>query len=209
MVIYVECFSNCPPRGEHMTPPPPLYGLPARESVGPKSLVSATRRGVAGVGVGWVGLAWSPRGLALITSLVATAETARQWLDALSTGPRPLVIESAAEPAAAALAAYLAGEPLPYRGPVDLSGLSPFAQLALAEVRRIPYGETRTYGWLARRMGQPQAARAAGRAIGVNPLAPLIPCHRVVGANGSLTGYRWGIALKRWLLALEGVCLPD
>ena len=58
-------------------------------------------------------------------------------------------------------------------------------------------------------LGQPQAARAAGRAIGVNPLAPLIPCHRVVGANGSLTGYRWGIALKRWLLALEGVCLPD
>ena len=191
-----------------MTEPLPFCGPPPVGVVGSSAAIAATRRGIACVGVGWVGLAWSPRGLALITPLAATSKTASQWLDTLSTGPRPTSIESAAEPAAAALAAYLAGEPLPYRGPLDLTGLSPFAQLALAEVRRIPRGETRTYGWLARRMGRPQAARAAGRAIGANPLAPLIPCHRVVGANGRLTGYRWGISLKRWLLALEGVHLP-
>ena len=188
-----------------MTEPPPFCGPPP---VGPAAAIAATRRAIAGVGMGLVGLGWSPQGLVLITPLAATSKTASQWLDTLSTGPRPTSIESAAEPAAAALAAYLAGEPLPYRGPLDLTGLSPFAQLALAEVRRIPRGETRTYGWLARRMGRPQAARAAGRAIGANPLAPLIPCHRVVGANGRLTGYRWGISLKRWLLALEGVHLP-
>ena len=189
-----------------MTELPPFCGPPP--PVDPADAIAATRRGIARVGVGWVGLAWSPRGLALITPLAAAAETARQWLDALSVGPRPTTIESATEPVAAALAAYFAGELLPYRGPLDLTGLSPFTQRALAEVRHIPHGETRTYGWLARRVGRPQAARAAGRAIGANPLAPLIPCHRVVGANGRLTGYRWGIALKRWLLALEGVHLP-
>ena len=189
-----------------MTEPPPFCGPPP--PVGSAAAIAATRRGVAGVGVGWVGLAWSSGGLAFTSPLAATAESARQWLDALSTGPRPTIIESTTEPAAAALAAYLAGDPLPYRGPLDLTGLSSFTQRALAEVRHIPHGETRTYGWLARRVGRPQAARAAGRAIGANPLAPLIPCHRVVGANGRLTGYRWGIALKRWLLALEGVHLP-
>ncbi len=188
-----------------MTEPLPFCGPPP---AGSTAAIAATRRRVAGVGVGWMGLAWSPHGLVLTTPLVATAETASQWLHALSTGPRPTTIESATEPAATALAAYFAGDPLAYRGPLDLSGLSPFAQRALAEVRRIPHGETRTYGWLARRVGRPQAARAAGGAIGANPLAPLIPCHRVVGATGRLTGYRWGIALKRWLLALEGVYLP-
>ncbi len=192
-----------------MTEPPPFCGPPPPG--GTAAAIAATRRGVAGVagvGVGWVGLAWSSQGLALITPLAATDATARQWLDALSAGPRPTTIESATEPVAVALAAYFTGDPLPYHGPLDLTGLSPFTQRVLAEVRHIPHGETRTYGWLARRVGRPQAARAAGRAIGANPLAPLIPCHRVVGANGRLTGYRWGIALKRWLLAQEGVHLP-
>ena len=192
-----------------MTEPPPFCGPPPPAGAfGSPATIAGTRRAVACVGVGWTGLAWSPRGLALISPLAATAETACQWLDALSAGPRPMTIESATEPAAAALAVYLAGEPTHYRGPLDLTGLSPFAQRALTEVRYIPHGETRTYGWLARRVGRPQAARAAGRAISTNPLAPLIPCHRVVGANGRLTGYRWGTALKRWLLALEGIQLP-
>ena len=192
-----------------MTEPPPFCGPPPPAGAfGSPATIAGTRRAVADVSVGWVGLAWSPRGLALITPLAATAATACQWLDALSAGPRPKTTESATEPAAAALVAYLAGEPLPCCGPLDLTGLSPFAQRALTEVRHIPHGETRTYGWLAHRVGRPQAARAAGRAIGANPLAPLIPCHRVVGANGRLTGYRWGISLKRWLLALEGVHLP-
>ena len=100
-----------------MTEPPPFCGQPP--PVGAAAAIAATRRGIARVGVGWVGLAWSSRGLALISPLAATAETARQWLDALSTGPRPTTIESATEPAAAALAAYFTGEPLPYRGPLD------------------------------------------------------------------------------------------
>ena len=189
-----------------MTEPPPFCGPPPPG--GSAAAIAATRRGVAGVGVGWVGLAWSSRGLALISPLAATAESARHWLDALSTGPRPTTIESATEPAAAALAAYLAGG----RCPTAARSTSPGCHPSHSErwrrsgtfrtARRAP-----TAGWPGAWAG-PKAARAAGRAIGANPLAPLIPCHRVVGANGRLTGYRWGIALKRWLLALEGVHLP-
>jgi len=71
----------------------------------------------------------------------------------------------------------------------------------------IPYGETRSYGDIARRIGQPESARAVGSAIGRNPIAIVVPCHRVIGANGSLTGYAGGLEAKRALLELE-VGLP-
>ena len=184
---------------------PPYCGPPAGDPVSSRVSTAATRRGVAFVGVGWMGLAWSPRGLAFIGPPVRTSEAAVQWLDAFSTGPETMTVEAATEPVAAVLTTYFAGEPVHYPGPIDLAGLSPFAVQVLTEVRRIPRGETRTYGWIAGRVGMRRAARAAGRAIGANPLAPLIPCHRVIGANGRLTGYRWGVQLKRWLLTLEGV----
>jgi O-6-methylguanine DNA methyltransferase len=78
--------------------------------------------------------------------------------------------------------------------------------LACAE---IPKGEVRTYGWIARRIGKPAAARAVGRALGRNPFAPVVPCHRVVGADGRLTGYSGagGVAQKRRLLLAEGARL--
>jgi len=69
----------------------------------------------------------------------------------------------------------------------------------------IPKGETRTYGWIAKKIGHPTAARAVGRALGANPFAPVIPCHRVIGANGRLTGYSGpgGIPQKRRMLTRE------
>jgi methylated-DNA-[protein]-cysteine S-methyltransferase len=72
----------------------------------------------------------------------------------------------------------------------------------------IPYGETISYGELARRIGNPRAVRAVGRANGANPIAVIVPCHRVIGANGTLTGYGGGLDRKAKLLALEGVPLP-
>ena len=74
-----------------------------------------------------------------------------------------------------------------------------------AALRTIPYGETRSYGAIAAAIGSPQAARAVGMANHRNPLPILIPCHRVIGADGSLTGYAGGLAAKRRLLALEGI----
>lgn len=80
---------------------------------------------------------------------------------------------------------------------------TPFQQRVWSLVRAIPYGQTATYGGLARRLGRPRSARAVGGASNRNPLPILIPCHRVIGANGSLTGYRGGLAIKAWLLRHE------
>jgi O-6-methylguanine DNA methyltransferase len=86
---------------------------------------------------------------------------------------------------------------------------TPFQQLAWRALLDIPYGTTRSYGQQAQVIGQPTATRAVARANGDNPIAIIIPCHRVIGANGSLTGYGGGLHRKRWLLDLErGGALP-
>src|SRR5688572_27513219 len=82
----------------------------------------------------------------------------------------------------------------------------PFYQAVWKACAEIPRGEVRTYGWIARRIGKPKAARAVGMALGKNPFAPAVPCHRVVGANGTMTGYSGtgGVAAKRRMLLKEG-----
>jgi methylated-DNA-[protein]-cysteine S-methyltransferase len=106
---------------------------------------------------------------------------------------------------------YFDGQPVDLAiYPVDVTGLPPFHRRALLAARRIPYGQVRTYGWLAKHAGRPRAGRAAGQAMSVNPLPLVIPCHRVVGAGGALTGFGGGLALKRALLELEGIrCRGD
>jgi AraC family transcriptional regulator of adaptative response/methylated-DNA-[protein]-cysteine methyltransferase len=86
--------------------------------------------------------------------------------------------------------------------PLDLRGTA-FQLRVWQALRTIPRGETRTYSQLAREMGQPTATRAVARACALNRVSVLVPCHRVVGASGSLTGYRWGIERKRQLLEAE------
>ncbi|WP_287906001.1 methylated-DNA--[protein]-cysteine S-methyltransferase [Chloroflexus sp.] len=87
---------------------------------------------------------------------------------------------------------------------------TPFQQRVWRALQAIPRGSTRTYGQLARDLGLPiTAARAVGRACATNPLAIVVPCHRALGADGKLHGFRWGIERKRALLALEGVLLPE
>ena len=107
------------------------------------------------------------------------------------------------------LAAYWAGAPLPPLPPLAPAG-SPFRQAVWRLLREIPYGETTTYGALAqalRAAGIPAAPQAVGGAVGHNPISILIPCHRVVGSGGSLTGYAGGLARKQYLLKREGVDL--
>lgn len=87
--------------------------------------------------------------------------------------------------------------------PLDLRGTD-FQRRVWEELRRIPYGQTVSYGELARRVGRPGAARAVGGAVGANPIPIIVPCHRVVGADGSLVGYGGGPELKAALLRLEG-----
>lgn len=88
---------------------------------------------------------------------------------------------------------------------VDLSGLPRFHRRALLAAKRIPHGQVRSYLWVAARAGNPRGARAAGQAMAHNPIPLVIPCHRVVGADGSLTGFGSGLGVKRALLELEGV----
>jgi len=100
------------------------------------------------------------------------------------------------------LRAYFAGELHEFDLPVAPEG-TPFQLRIWRELQKIPYGETMTYGELARRVGRPNASRAVGSANGANPISIVIPCHRVIGSNGRLTGYGGGIEVKEKLLALE------
>lgn len=100
------------------------------------------------------------------------------------------------------LRAYFAGELKDFDLPLAPKGTE-FQQNVWAELCSIPYGETISYGELARRIGNPNASRAVGLANGSNPIPIIIPCHRVIGANGKLTGYGGGLPIKEKLLALE------
>jgi methylated-DNA-[protein]-cysteine S-methyltransferase len=100
------------------------------------------------------------------------------------------------------LAAYFAGELEQFDLPLSLAG-TPFQAQVWAALRRVPYGSTCTYAELAAAIGRPAAVRAVGAANGRNPACIVVPCHRVVGADGSLTGYAGGVDRKRYLLDLE------
>jgi O-6-methylguanine DNA methyltransferase len=102
-----------------------------------------------------------------------------------------------------ALEKYFAGKPMSFEDlPLDLEG-SPFHLRVWQELRKIPPGETVSYQELARRIGKPKAARAVGQACGANPIPLIVPCHRVIAANGTLGGFSSGLERKRWLLEHE------
>jgi methylated-DNA-[protein]-cysteine S-methyltransferase len=101
------------------------------------------------------------------------------------------------------LEAYFEGKLKQFELPLVLEGTE-FQLLVWRNLQKIPYGETVSYGQLARRIGSPDAARAVGLANGSNPIPIIIPCHRVIGSNGDLTGFGGGLPLKKKLLALEG-----
>jgi O-6-methylguanine DNA methyltransferase len=100
------------------------------------------------------------------------------------------------------LARYMTGERLQFSCPLDMRG-TVFQLAVWQELLRIPSGETRTYLDIARAIDRPAAVRAVGAANGANPIAVIVPCHRVIGSNGALTGYGGGLPAKKWLLALE------
>lgn len=103
---------------------------------------------------------------------------------------------------------YLDGRPVTFEDVrLDYSGASAFRRKVWETVRRIPYGQIRTYGWIAKRMGKPRAARAVGTAMARNPFPIIVPCHRVVGADFRLGRFSAGIEWKRHLHAIEGTAL--
>ncbi|MBX3607577.1 MAG: methylated-DNA--[protein]-cysteine S-methyltransferase [Piscinibacter sp.] len=129
------------------------------------------------------------------------------WFDGQQHHPGPLAApERPDDPllqrAGQLLQRYFAGEAVVFDLPLDPQG-TPFQRLVWQALQRIPAGDTTSYGTLARALGAPQAVRAVGAAIGRNPLSVIVPCHRVVGHDGALTGYAGGLPRKRALLTLE------
>jgi len=98
---------------------------------------------------------------------------------------------------------YLEGEPVDFPDKLDLVEATRFQQNVWRIVRTIPYGETRSYGWVANKLDLPKAARGVGQALARNPLPIVIPCHRVISSNGSLGGFGGGVEIKELLLRLE------
>ncbi len=100
---------------------------------------------------------------------------------------------------------YFAGRKVKFKESLDLTGGTPFQKRVWRAMLKIPYGQTRSYGWLARQVGGKNKARAVGAACGANSVPIIIPCHRVIREDGTLGGYGGGLSLKRKLLKMEGV----
>lgn len=129
-----------------------------------------------------------------------------EWL-ARQAGPRVLRAPARIDPVRRELDEYFAGRRRAFDLSIDLRAATPFTERVLAELARVPFGETATYAALAARAGNPKAARAVGMIMNRNPVPIVLPCHRVVGANGGLVGYAGGLERKETLLRLEGVLL--
>ena len=123
--------------------------------------------------------------------------TTRRRIGPTSAGSSPLLDRAERQ-----LREYLGGDRVEFDLPIQLPG-SPFQEQVWGELRRIPFGETISYGEMARRVGAPAASRAVGRANGSNRIAVIVPCHRVIAAGGGLGGYGGGLPAKRFLLDLE------
>ena len=164
-----------------------------------------TRIGVATcqTALGWVGVAWSAEGL---VTLALPRSTETEALDRLPIG-------TSVSPAEAPgldvpdllekLRRYYRGEQVTFEEPIDPSIGTGFQERVWAITRSIPRGQTRTYGSIAREAGSPGSARAVGQAMARNPWPPIVPCHRVVGYDGRLTGFGGGLEMKRQMLEFE------
>jgi O-6-methylguanine DNA methyltransferase len=169
---------------------------------------------------GWVGVAKSDRGIARVTFGAPTDAAAADRILRGSHGKRGLhtltpngiekrenVTCNALDPelskAEALLTRYFDGVQIDFALELDLDAGTPFQRRVWQVACRIPYGQVRSYSWIAQEIGQPNAARAVGGAMGANPLPIIVPCHRVVRSDGGLGGYTGGLHWKRKLLAME------
>ncbi|MCK4273289.1 MAG: methylated-DNA--[protein]-cysteine S-methyltransferase [Dehalococcoidales bacterium] len=153
--------------------------------------------------VGWVGLLGSNTGL-LRTTLPQSSEQEAGLLlgDSLD---RAALSPQRFEDLIRRFRAYFDGRKVDFPDRLDLSVATSFQRRVWQAARLIPCGETRSYGWVAGQIGQPEAVRAVGQALGRNPLPVIVPCHRVLMADGGLGGFSGGIETKKFLLSLEGV----
>jgi len=155
--------------------------------------------------VGTLGLALGEAGLRRLEFVKREDEFVERLLSEFPG--RPLLHSLRLEPARRALDRYFAGRDLALNLPVDLRDVTAFQRRVLEWTARVPPGSVTTYARVAARAGRPGAARAAGNALHSNPVAIVVPCHRVLRGDGSLGGYAGGLPAKEWLLRLEGAIL--
>jgi methylated-DNA-[protein]-cysteine S-methyltransferase len=151
----------------------------------------------------------TPHGLAALSyeDHSGGADAVLDWLSA-RLSPRMLEAPARLDDVRRELDEYFEGRRRDFDLPIDWTLTSPFGRRVLRATAAIPFGRVSTYGDMAARAGNPKASRAAGRALGANPIPIVVPCHRVIGASGRLTGYTGGLHRKVALLQLEGVVLP-
>ena len=165
------------------------------------ALAETVQHRVFRVRAGWIAAEATPGGICRLSFPVVTRARAMQWLDGESgraAADHPILAQAERE-----LTAYFDGTPTPFEVPVDLSAVTPFRRRVLRALMQVPYGAVQTYGGLAAAVGSPGGARAVGQALGQNPVPVIVPCHRIIGSDGSLTGFGAGLDWKRALLALE------
>jgi methylated-DNA-[protein]-cysteine S-methyltransferase len=156
---------------------------------------------------GWIGLSGSPKGLSR-TTLPQASEDAAASLLGEDAGSR--VFDSAFfESLISKFQAYFEGQKVDFPEKIDLSETTPFQRKVWEATRSIPYGQTRSYSWVADQILRPQSSRAVGQALGRNPLPIVVPCHRVLAADGSLCGFAGGILMKQFLLRMEKIIVPE
>jgi len=150
---------------------------------------------------GWMGIIGSPIGLIRVTlPQTSEREAGRSLGDLEGIASVPHRFEDLIR----RFRAYFDGRKVDFPDRLDLSVATSFRRRVWQAARLIPCGETRSYGWVAGQIGQPEAARAVGQALGRNPIPVIIPCHRVLAANGGIGGFSGGIETKKFLLSLEG-----
>lgn len=153
--------------------------------------------------LGTIFAAESPRGLCALCLPSHSGRDFALLLDRRAPGAATQAVEPEATISGRQLLAYLAGQGTLLDAPLDLRGLSNFALAVMNQVRAIPYGQVSTYGRIAQEVGRPGAARGVGQVMHHNPVPLFVPCHRVLGASGSLTGFGAGLPTKQALLELE------
>jgi len=149
--------------------------------------------------LGWMGLTRSEAGV----SRVILPQKSRDDVLRLLEPTNAQHDKNAFADLARRLIRYFDGEQVDFVDKIDLSRATVFEKQVWLAAQSIPCGQTRSYGWIAKRIGKPSAARAVGQALGRNPIPILIPCHRVVRSNGQLGGFSGGIDMKQTLLAIE------
>ena len=177
-------------------------------------LSRAKREGLATVGydvldspVGPLWVALGPKGVATITFGREPSEYELRRLIRLF-GPGIVPDRRRTSPVARELDQYFEGRRRTFAVPFDLRGITPFQERVLRTTSRIRYGELMTYAAVAHKAGNDRASRAAGAAVGSNPIPIVVPCHRVVASDGTLGGYGGGLEVKRYLLAIERTEVP-